>query len=86
MRIDSHFGNHLLGSAMLFLTIATALPAWAAAISAIMAGLLWELCDELNWRGYLSSSIFDPGGADVWDIITDVAGVAFGLIIFYALP
>lgn len=52
-------------------------------IFALIFGIIWEVLDELCYKGILQTTLLDPRGWSITDIIVDALGSFFWLILLW---
>lgn len=84
MSVDIHSIIHFVGCYALVPTLMTlfSLPISIAAILTIALAVCWEILDELNSIYMWKNRFLDPRGADIFDIIIDLAGILLAFLIF----
>ena len=75
--------SHLLGIVCIVLCLYYELlfPLFWSLTFGMLAGLLWEILNEINYIHNWKFFLLDPRGTDIGDIITDVVGVVIALMI-----
>jgi len=80
---DIHSIIHFIGCYGLFFTfIALGSPTWVAICLAAALGFIWEALDELNYIYEWKVRFLDPRGADILDLLTDIAGIFLAYLVY----
>lgn len=82
---DPHTATHLVGCYGLFFTFQLIFPNPIAFLTAVSLGVAWELLDYFNMKYEWKFSQLDPRGADISDIIVDVAGAGLAWLVLLIL-
>ena len=83
-KFDIHSIIHFVGCYALVPTLMAlfSLPISIAVAAAIALAVCWEVLDEFNNEYMWKNRFLDPRGADVFDIIIDLAGILLAFLIF----